>query len=376
MSADKLQLPGGTLIGALRAELAAAGGTISLTGVVEGLRIPGPQPSLLEKDPLKLQAAWHVKEPARPLEVTAEHRLFSLEGHAITVGPQSATLDLRLPEIATFAALAGQDVRGRAAVRAQIERRSSDVGFTLDADANFSGGSASWIGIVGNRVTLKVSGALSDESFSLERAQLNGRALTLSASASAARPPPGAEPAQGGIESYIKDVKARWALDVSDLGVASADLGGKLQAEGTISGNPTRLAIDANLKSTVSIRGSPPGSLNAEVHARGIPSAPSATVAARGHARRLAARARGVARARGAQRSARRYSARRLEKRSSGGRLADGVRVWPTAAGSLHLTVGQLGDFDRLLGTALQGRASTAEWSSRRKAAGRTPNSS
>lgn len=354
LQADKLQLPGGTLIGAVRADLAAADGTITLKGIVEGLHIPGPEPSLLEKDPLQLEASWHVKEAARPLEVTAEHRLFSLRARAITAGPLRATLDLRLPQIATFAALAGQDVRGRAAFKAQIEQHGSDVGLSLDADADFSGGSAAWIGIVGNRAALKVSGSMSDRSFSLERAQLDGRALTLSASASAARPSAGGEPVQGGLESYIKDVKARWALEVSDLGVASAELGGKLQAEGTVSGTAARLAIDANLKSTVSIRGSPPGSLTAEVHARGVPSAPSATVAARGTLDSSPLEL--DASLERAGRKGLRANIQRADWKSAhleGDWLMQSVLA--DSRGELRLTVGHLADFDRLLGTTLQG---------------------
>ena len=119
--------------------------------------------------------------------MTAAHRLFSLEAQAVTAGDQSATLDLKLPSVAPFAALAGQDVRGDAAIKAQIRRRGSGLALDLDAGAGISGGTAAWIGIVGNRLALKASGAFSDDAFSIDRLQLTGRALALTASGSATR---------------------------------------------------------------------------------------------------------------------------------------------------------------------------------------------
>ena len=113
LQADRLELPGGLAIAALRAEIASRRGTLSLDGAVAGLRIPGPQPGLFEKDPIKLLASMRMAEKGRPLTLEATHRLLSVKAHAVTTGEQRVSFDLRIPSLAPFAALAGEDVRGR-----------------------------------------------------------------------------------------------------------------------------------------------------------------------------------------------------------------------------------------------------------------------
>jgi translocation and assembly module TamB len=291
-----------------------------------------------------------LKEATRPLAVTATHRLLSLKAQAITAGRPSVTLDLKLPDVAPFAALGGQNVRGAAALKVEIDRRSSDWGFTVDANAGMTGGTAPWIGVVGNRVVLKASGALSDDAFAVERMQLAGRAWTVSASASAARVGPDA----GANTEPIKEIKARWDLKISDLGIVAPEFAGTLQASGQLSGAPTALAGDATVKSALSIRGSQPGTVTAELHARGLPSAPNATVKIAGivdgspleltasleRAARTGLRA-------GIQHAFWKSAHAEGELTMESG-IAD-------SRGQIRLQVGQLSDFDHLIGTHLKG---------------------
>jgi translocation and assembly module TamB len=167
---ERLVLPAGSAIANLHAELNAAGGEIALKGVVQGLRIPGSEPALLEKDPLKIDASMRIKDPTRPLTVAATHRLFSLNANAVTADQQNVAFVLKLPSIAPFAALAGQALNGDATVKGRIERRESDLNFNLDADATLTGQGPGWTAMVGNRVTLGMAGALS-------RCRFHGRAL-------------------------------------------------------------------------------------------------------------------------------------------------------------------------------------------------------
>ena len=143
LQADGLVLPGDTAIAALQADLAARQGTISMRGSIEGLRIPGPQAALFEKDPIKISASMRVAEDTRPLTVEATHPLLSLKAHAITAGQPSVVLDVQVPSLAPFAALAGQDVAGTGNIQARVDFRESDIGLRLDATAGLSGGTAS-----------------------------------------------------------------------------------------------------------------------------------------------------------------------------------------------------------------------------------------
>ena len=275
---EGLRLAGGTAIGALGADLSASGGGGALDAVVKELVVPGPQPQMFARDPLAIKASLRLDEPTRPLLLTASaKRLPALRAQLATAGQQSATLDLHLPDVrAPFAALAGQDVHGEATITAELARGSADVGVTMEAEAGFSGGTAPWIGVLGNRVALQLSGSLSDAAIDVTRLQLTGRSLTASMTGSATRPPPGAPGA------LIKDLLARWELKISDLGIIASELAGELEARGRLSGAPTSFVGDAEATSTLSVHGSPPGTLYAEVQARGLPSAPSGTLRAHG----------------------------------------------------------------------------------------------
>jgi len=360
LQADGLTLPGDAAIAALRADLAAGRGSISLRGVIDGLRIPGPQAALFEKDPLQISASMRVADDTRPLTVEATHRLLSLKAQAITAGRQSVALEVQVPNVAPFAALAGQDVRGDAGIKAQIDFRESDIGVTLNAAAGLAGGSAPWIHMLGSRAVLKVSGAMSDKTFTLDRAEIDASSLTLTASGTAARPTSGeaggrlAKTPLAAADAYVQDIKARWDLKVSDLGILRPELAGSMQASGGLTGAPSSFNGDAELKSELSIRGSSPGAASVELHAQGLPFTPSASVDVRGTVDgspltlSASLRRNGVKGFEG--------SIRRGEWKSA---RADGEMSMPSniddARGHVHVEVGQLADLDRLLGTQLEG---------------------
>ncbi|MFI4889192.1 MAG: translocation/assembly module TamB domain-containing protein [Steroidobacterales bacterium] len=361
LEVDRLDLPGNASISSLRADLSANGGVIALKGLIDGLRIPGPEPGLLQRDALKIEASIRPQEATRPLQVSITHRLFSLDAKAATAAPQSVVLDLRLPDLTPLAALGGQDVRGTATIKAQLDRRDADVGFSVSADSTLTGGEASWIAMVGNRVVLSLSGALSDAAATVDRLRLAGRGWTLAANAKASRPSapgaagPASAAAPSAIDKLVSSLDARWDLNVADLGIVSSALHGNLQASGRLSGAPTALSTDATVKSTLSIHGSAPGAVIAELHARGLPSAPSASVAAKGEVDGspllLAA---SLARMR---RSGLRATVQRGEWKSA--RLAGEWAMQSSFAGSrghAELHIGDLADLNHLLGTNVHGK--------------------
>jgi translocation and assembly module TamB len=354
LEADRLELPGGTAVGGVRADLAARGGTLGLKGEVSALRIPGPAASLFEKDPFKIDASMRLDEPTRPLTLALAHPLLALKADAVTAGAQRATLDVRVPDVTPFAALGAQDVRGDATIKARIERRSRGIGLDLDLRAGIAGGSASWIALAGGQLALELSGSMSDQAFTIDRLRLAGRAFTLSANGSATRPQASAT-AAAGLAGLVKDLNARWDLGVSDLRIVAPQLAGTLQASGSLGGTPTALASDATMSATASIRGSPAGTVNAQLKARGLPSAPSASVRVKGM-----------------------LDGAPLDLDASlarAGRMGLSARVergeWKSAhlegwwamqsgiadsRGKIHLKVGRLADFNDLLGTGLEGK--------------------
>ena len=212
--------------------------------------------------------------------------------------------------------------------------------------------------MVGNRVVLQLVGALSDERVNIERLKLDGRALTFSMSGSATRPGAAVSGSRrnraGALDAYIDKLQARWDFNISDLAILAPELSGELKASGRVSGPPSLLAADAELLSTLSIRGSPPGTVSAELHARGLPEDPSGSVQAHGiidgaPLKVDAALERGTHRALHAL-------VRQADWKSA--HLEGEMDIAPAVAdsrGEMRLRLGRLGDLDRLLGMQLQG---------------------
>ncbi|HUI60806.1 MAG TPA: translocation/assembly module TamB domain-containing protein, partial [Steroidobacteraceae bacterium] len=270
LQALQLQVPGGVRLASLDANLAASGGLLTVRSTVEGLVLPGPRPELLQDAPLTLDASIRLNEDERPLELSASHRLFALQAHAITAGKQQAQLELRVPDVAPFAALGGQNVRGNANIKAQVARDSKSIQVKADINATIDGGSASWANLLrGGGTRLQLEGAWTDASLSIDRLLLNGHAVTLAAAGTLAR-------------TNGQQLDARVDLNLSDLTRLSPALAGTAHLTGKATGPLKSLSVDSDLTTTLSVHGSPTGTVSASVRADGLPSSPRGTVEAHG----------------------------------------------------------------------------------------------
>ena len=266
LEVTQLRVPGGAQAATLTADLAASLGNAELHALTRGLRIPGAQPRLLEDDPLKIDASVRLDDPARRVEVTASHRLFALRGQAVTAGDQSATVELRLPNVTPFAAYAGQDLRGSALIHAQLSGYPKATHIQLDAGGTLIPGPQIWARAIGDRPRLEFSGSFKDAALNIDNLKFSGRTLALAANGSVS----------------ARSIKARWDLALSDLGAVSPVLGGTLKGSGSVDGPPDALAVEAALNSTLSVRGSQSGTLSAEMKVRGLPRTPAGTLTVQG----------------------------------------------------------------------------------------------
>jgi translocation and assembly module TamB len=341
----QLQVPGGTELANLDANLTSKGGMLTARAIVAGLVIPGPQPKLFQDNPLSLDATVDLSDPKRPVELKATHRLFALQGHATTADPLAAQLDLRLPDVAPFAALGGQKVKGDANIKAQITHDTKSTRVTAEANGNIDGGTASWAGLVrGGNTRLQLAGAMTDEKFTIDRLQLEGRAVSLAANGTAAR-------------SAKQDLDLRLDAALSDLTKLSPALVGTLKLSGKVKGPSDDLSTVADLTSTLSIHGSPQGTVSASVHADGLPKMPRGTIEAHGdldgaplHLDVSLERANSdVVHAIIHHAD---WKSARIE-----GELTSGMD-FAQARGNLKLGMSQLSDLNRLLGSTLQGSVS------------------
>ncbi|HMH87487.1 MAG TPA: translocation/assembly module TamB domain-containing protein [Steroidobacteraceae bacterium] len=266
LEVTRLRIPGETQMAALSADVAASLGNAELHALVRGLKIPGTQPRLLEDDPVKIEASVRLDDPARRLELSASHRLFSLHGQAVTAGEPSATVELKLPNVTPFAVYAAQDLRGSAVINAQLQGYPPATHIKLDASAALIPGMQIWAAAVGDRARLEFSGAFKDDALSIENLKFTSRTLALGANGSVS----------------ARSIKGQWDVALSDLSAFSPALAGTLKGSGSAAGAPTDLAVEASLNSTLSVRGSQSGTLLAEAKVHGLPSTPSGTLIAKG----------------------------------------------------------------------------------------------
>jgi translocation and assembly module TamB len=332
----RLVLPADTRLSALNADISAAGGNAALHATLSGLRIPG-QPQLLQDDAVRIDASLRLDQATRPLDLLASHRLFALHLKSTTAGTPSATADLRLPDLIPFAALAGEEIRGRAGVTAKLDGYPPNVRMALDAHAGLEPGNQFWSDAMGREVSLQLTGTTSEQEFQVDAAKLAGRSLSLSANGAVSR----------------QSIKAHWGLEVSDLGAVSKALAGELKASGSLTGPLSSFASEAQMSAAVSVRGAPRSEISAEAKIAGLPSAPRGTLAAHGSLDGAPLRVDVVLEraASGAVRAEIRQA--NWKSAQAKGELSVGGGV--PAQGQMSVSVAQLSDLQNLLGTKTAG---------------------
>ncbi|MDP8985506.1 MAG: translocation/assembly module TamB domain-containing protein [Pseudomonadota bacterium] len=353
-----LRIAGDTRVARVTAGLTARAGRLGMHAAVTGLEIPGPRPRLLADDPLELDASLRLDE-SRHIELTGAHPLFSLRAHADTesgtANRQHADVELLLPDVTPFAALAGQDVQGSAAIHAKLVRSGGDSTLALDGSIGLRGGTAAWIGALGPRVAVQLSGNLTDDAVKLHDLRVTANGMTLTASGGATRNPPstGSQPEAADAAPFIKELQARWQIEVSNLAALSRDLAGDLRASGRLSGTPKALAGDAQITSRLSVRGSATGTVEARVHARGLPSEPGGTIEVHGLVDGAPLKVDATVERSGKSLQLRVRQASWKSAHLEGDLLADAALA--QSHGQLRASIGELSDLDRLLGIHLTG---------------------
>lgn len=269
-----LHLPGHASVGALTADLRGSSGAIHVQARGERLLVPGPRPQLLQGSPVTLEATLHLDRPSRPAELTAHHRLFSLKASGITAGNPDIKFDLSLTDLAPLAQIGHQQAQGTARITGDVTRRGATTEVAVSATGDVSGGQPDWSRLLGKGTQLRLAGTLTDQTLTLQHLQLTGRALSLSASGTAERGAPGMP--------FLRLVHVHGNMDLTDLAAVSPAAAGKLSLTARVEGPIRSLSAQVAARSTLSVRGSPLGTIQASLQARGLPSAPSATISARG----------------------------------------------------------------------------------------------
>jgi translocation and assembly module TamB len=331
----------GAAIRSLSADVTGDSGQVALKASAEGVRIPGPNPALLEADPLTLDATARLDAPDRPIIFTLAHKLLRLKGTAHTGGDITVDTTLGIPDLVPFAALGGVDLRGAAnlAIKAAV---ASDTRVDVDGTLGVTGGLAPVPGLIGPDAKLGVTATLHGQDVALSRLTLDGRTLTLAGT--------------GGVTAGI--VAADWKLALSDLAVAAPGVAGAIAANGHVAGKTDDLAAHVELSGDVATKGFPKGPIKLTVDAEHLPGVPTGHVTASGEfqgapltldatAQRDAAGTLHASIAKAAWKSVQAEGAATM---ASGAKLPDG---------HLALKVARLGDFAALTGQRMEGSLDT-----------------
>ncbi len=342
-----LRLADGARLGALEARLAANGRVLTVRATASHIRLPGSHPRLLEGAPLTMDARLQLRAAHRPLQLTVTDRLLDLRARALTAGARGATFDLRLPDVSPLAALYHQDIRGSVHLSGAVAEKGATTRLDVEGTGRLRGTSlAARLLRAGTRLRLEAS--VTPTRIDVERATLSAGALSVSATGDAERNPPGA------AAGAVRALHVRWRAFLPDLTRIFPSAAGPLELSGTVNGPLRALTLQARARARLSLHGSPPGTLQATLHAHGLPSAPSATVRATGTFDGAPLRLEASLDRSGAH--AYRLAIRRAQWKSLrvNGELTSGSRL-AAARGRLRLSIGRLADLQPLLGTAFAG---------------------
>jgi translocation and assembly module TamB len=272
---EGLELPNGAGLGSLRANLASDGRTLTLHATAGGILLAGSQPQLLAGSPLDLNATLHLDAAGRPIELTLTHQLLDLDVHAITVGSRSAAFDVRLRDLSALAAPYHQDIRGAMSLSGKIAQQGPTTTLDVSGTGDLAGASVA-SKLLGADTRLHLAGSMTTATVDVDTLELSGRGLSVTAYGTAERSGPGATTA--GVQS----LRAHWRVSLPKLALVWPSVRGSLETTGTADGPMNSLSADVQARSQLVMQGAPPGTVEATLQARGLPSAPSAVVRADG----------------------------------------------------------------------------------------------
>lgn len=341
-----LSAPGGLRFAQLLGFFDADAGRLRARGSIEELEIPGPKPRLFAAAPVTLAASLGLDAPSRPATLTLHHPALELDAQGTLGAGQHIRFVAHTPDLAPFAALAGQDLAGDVRTEGSITHAAQHLQMQLQARTALRGPGLPGR-LLGADTRLSLQAQLAGRDIAIRELRTRSAVLALEARGTLRRA------ASGG--SGLEHLRLQGNLELPRLAALSPQLEGSLRAGATLEGPPTALAAELRVDSQLSVRGSPPGKLAAVLRARGLPSAPTGTL--EGHGSFDGAPLHLVASAERREPGMVHVVLHHTAWKSlqAAADLTSGAEL-ERARGSLELHVGRIADLQRLLGPDLQGR--------------------
>ncbi len=328
----------GTSIGQLAADIEGDNGAVGLTASAAGLRLPGPSPDLFAAAPIELHARATLDAVHRSAKFTLSHPLLSASGDIDAAEKPTGSVTVTIPSLAPYAVIAGLDLQGHATVITKLAQHDDSTTVGVEGTVGITGGLPVAAGLLGEKATVALTGALHGSDLTLGNLALNGKALSVSA--------------KGSETAGILDLD--WWAALSDLSVLAANASGTLSAQGHIGGPQRDLSVSAQLTGDAAVAGLPKETFTASLAAQGVPGSPSGKIEAEG--RLAGAPLQLVAAANRQSDGTFALSLDRLQWKSvSGGGKLSWAPSAPVPLGRLQLRVAQLSDLTPLIGLPANG---------------------
>jgi len=256
----------GTGIGKLTAEMAGNAGRLRLQASLDGLTLPGQDPSLFAGAPLVIDATAQLNAAGRPVEFSLHHPVIDAHGTARTSGPLQADVSLNLPQLAPVAKLGGPSLQGQSALQLHLAQHAATTDIALTGTLGVTGGLPQATALLGSAAHIDLAASLTGHDAVLQHLEVTGRRVDVAA--------------HGGLVNNVADL--HWTVHLADLAAVAPMLSGKLEAQGQVRGPETDLTATADLSGHVAVRGTQSGPISVKVRAEGLPSAPHGTLTAQG----------------------------------------------------------------------------------------------
>ena len=257
----------GSAVRTLSADVAGNAGHVGLTATADGLVLAGPAPDLLAGAPVVVKADVQLDDPARPVSFSVSHPLLAADGTARTGNGLRADMNLALPQLAPFAAVAKVDVQGSGQVKLHVQQAAAGpISFALDGGVGITGGLAPLPAAIGPNATFAVRASLDGQDIAIQSAAVDGKAVRAAVS--------------GTDKAGVLDL--HYQLGLKDLSAFAAAVAGTLDAQGTVAGPPDDLQVTTDVAGEVAAGGQPRGPIHATARVAGLPARPSGHVEAEG----------------------------------------------------------------------------------------------
>lgn len=330
---------GAVSLDSLTVELAGQGGDLDLEADLTGLAVPQLPEALLKVAPIRLTGHARLDDPHLPVEFTLAHPLFTAEGRADLGEAPRGTMTIGLPQVAPFASLAGQDLKGRALALLDFtgngERTDARLELALTTD-DAKGGVA---GLLAGDTRVSLAGYQSGKTLMIEKAELHGKSLAAQISGSD----------KGG------DLDLALELSLDALQAADPDLKGRLAAKGRIAGTEKAPTFKIDAEGELSLAAMAKDVVKISLAAQGTPATPTAHLKAHGMLGGAPLDLDADIEQRADSRTALSIPRARWRSAEMHGQVQAGGD-WRTAEGSIRLQIARLEDLKDLLGQDISGR--------------------